>query len=257
MKLLYFYVDLFTVIVPLLFSFHPRIKFYKNWSQFSIGSICVGVIFIIWDSVFTRLGVWDFNPRYISGVYFFNLPVEEVLFFVCIPFSCVFTYYCLDKFCHLKWNPKTENIFCIVLSILLLSTGLLFLDKLYTSVTFISTAVVCLLLKFVFKIHWFGKAISVFALLLVPFLVVNGVLTGTGLEEPVVRYGATQNLGIRLLTIPLEDVFYGLELFLLNLFIYLKLPEIKSNKKKCLPFTPDKNLIHTKNNLYEKDIANR
>jgi lycopene cyclase domain-containing protein len=240
MKSLYFYVDVFTVIVPLLFSFHPKIKFYKNWGQFAIGSICVGIVFITWDFVFTNLGVWNFNPRYISGIYFFNLPVEEILFFLCIPFSCVFTYYCLDKFYHLNWNPKTENIVCIVLSILLLATGWLFLDKLYTSVTFISTAIICLLLKFVFKVQWFGKAISVYALLLVPFMVVNGVLTGTGLEEPVVRYSATENLEVRLLTIPLEDVFYGLELFLLNLLIYLKLSEIKSLKKNRLPLVPGK-----------------
>jgi lycopene cyclase domain-containing protein len=223
MKFLYLLVDFFTVIIPLLFSFHPKIKFYKTWKAFFAASFTVAIIFIIWDAVFTHLGVWSFNARYITGIYFLQLPIEEILFFICIPFSCVFTYYCLDKFYNLAWNPKTENLFCIFLSIALLITGLIFLDKLYTSVTFISTAFVCLILKFIFKINWFGKVISIYAILLIPFLIVNGILTGTGLEEPVVIYNNSENLGIRIVSIPIEDVFYGFELVLLNLLIYLQL----------------------------------
>ena len=142
------------------------------------------------------------------------------------------TYYCLDKFYNLAWKPKTEDIFCIVFSIVLLILGLIFLNRLYTSVTFISTAIVSLILKFVFRIDWFGKAVSVYAILLVPFLIVNGILTGTGLEEPVVRYDNTQNLHFRLFTIPVEDVFYGFEMFVLNLMIYSQLVKRKSSQKE-------------------------
>jgi len=223
MKSLYLLIDFFTVIIPLIFSFHPKIKFYKTWKQFIIAAVSVGILFIIWDSIFTKLGIWNFNSRYVLGVYFLNLPVEEILFFICIPFSCIFTYYCLDKFYNLSWHTKTENIFCISLSLFLLITGFVFYDRLYTFVTFISTAFVCLILKFGFKINWFGKAVSVYALLQIPFLIVNGILTGTGLEEPVVSYNKIQNLNICLFTIPVEDIFYGFELILLNLFIYLQL----------------------------------
>lgn len=252
MKFLYFLVDFFTVLIPVIFSFHPKIKFYKTWRQLAIASTFIGILFIAWDSIFTHLGVWKFNPRYVSGIYVFNLPIEEILFFICIPFSCVFTYYCLNKFYNLAWKSKTETIFCVVVSVLLLITGLIFADKIYTSVTCISTAIVCLLLKFVFKVEWFGKAVSVYAILLVPFLIVNGILTGTGLEQPVVIYNKTQNLNIRLFTIPVEDVFYGFELFLLNLFIYLKLTKILFVKNKS---TSEKDLVTVKNYFYEKDIT--
>ncbi len=220
MKGLYLFVDFFTVIVPLLFSFHPKIKFYKNRKAFFIANILVAVLFITWDEVFTRLNVWSFNPRYVSGIHFLNLPVEEIFFFICIPYACVFTFHCLDKFYTLDWKPKTENVFCLALSASLLLLGFLFIDRLYTSSTFISTALVCLLLKFVLKINWFGKSVSVYTFLLIPFFIVNGILTGTGLEQPVVIYNNAENLGIRLLTIPVEDVFYGYELILLNLFFY-------------------------------------
>lgn len=223
MKFLYLLVDFFTVLIPLIFSFHPKIKFYKKWKEFFTATIFVAVIFITWDAIFTGLKVWIFNTNYITGIYLLNLPIEEILFFICIPFSCVFTFYCLGKFYKLRWNPKAETIFSILLSSILLITGLFFFNKIYTSVTFISTAFICILLKFIFKIDWFGKAISVYAILLVPFMIVNGILTGTGLPAPVVQYNKLEILNIYLFTIPVEDIFYGLELFLLNIFIFRQL----------------------------------
>ncbi len=220
MKSLYLLVDFFTILIPLLFSFHPKIKFYKTWKQFFLASLVVALIFIIWDALFTYLGVWSFNSRYVTGIYFLKLPVEEILFFICIPFSCIFTFFCLDKFYNLAWNDKTERNFVIVFFIVLTGTGLVFGGRLYTSVTFISTAFVAVFLKFIFRVKWFGKAISVYAILLFPFLIVNGILTGSGLQQPVVIYNKTEIMNIRLFTIPVEDVFYGLELFLLNLSLY-------------------------------------
>lgn len=220
MRYLYFLVDFFTILVPFLFSFHPKIKFYKTWKQFFIACGIVAVAFIVWDAVFTYLGVWHFNPRYISGIYFWNLPIEEVLFFICIPFSCVFTFFCLDKFYNLKWSDKTERFFVVLMFVLLSGIALIFGDRLYTSITFTSTAFLLVFLKFIFRVSWLGNAISVYAILLVPFLIVNGILTGSGLSEPVVIYNKTEIMNIRLFTIPFEDVFYGLELFLLNLGLY-------------------------------------
>ena len=71
---------------------------------------------------------------------------------------------------------------CLVLSFLFLILGGIFLDRLYTSVTLISTAIVCLLLKFVARIQWFGKLLSVYAVLLLPFLpAAAGLFAGMGM----------------------------------------------------------------------------
>ena len=220
MKFLYLLIDFFTIIIPLIFSYHPKIKFYKTGKAFFAASFVVTILFIIWDVLFTHLNVWSFNSRYITGIFFFNLPVEEVLFFISIPFSCVFTFFCLDKFYKLSWRPGPENIFCIFLSLSLLIIGLIFWDKWYTAASFISTAFLCLYLKFIYKISWFGKMISIYAVLLIPFFIVNGILTGTGIAEPVVMYNNVENLHIRVLTIPVEDFVYGFELVLLNVFFY-------------------------------------
>ena len=220
MKSLYLLVDLFTLIIPLLFSFHPKIKFYKSWRYFLPANIIVAIIFITWDAYFTYKGIWSFNSDYITGIYFLNQPIEEILFFICIPFSCVFTYYCLNKFYDLSWKPKPETTICIIFSSALLLIGLIFWNKHYTSFTLISLGLVSLALKFIAKVKWFGKVISVYAILIIPFLLVNGILTGSGIKDAVVQYNNAEIIGLRLRTIPIEDVFYGFELFLLNVFFY-------------------------------------
>jgi lycopene cyclase domain-containing protein len=48
-----------------------------------------------------------------------------------------------------------------------------------------------------------------FAFSLLPFFIVNGLLTGTGLSHPIVWYNNAENLSIRLGTIPVEDVSYS------------------------------------------------
>jgi lycopene cyclase domain-containing protein len=220
MRSTYLLIDICTILVPFLFSFHPRIQFHKQWRSFFPGMIITAAVFITWDAYFTSIGVWNFNPKYTLGINLFNLPIEELLFFICVPYSCVFTYYCLDKFYRLDWSAIAQSATCIAISLVLVAIAIIHIDKMYTSVTFLTTAILCLLMKFVAKINWFGKAIGVYLVLLIPFMIVNGLLTGTGLDEAVVRYNDNENMKWRILTIPVEDTIYGFELYLLNLFFY-------------------------------------
>lgn len=220
MKFLYLLVNFFTVIVPFIFSFHPKLKFSEYFKFFFPANFITAFIFICWDILFTKKGVWGFNPDYVTGAYFFNLPIEEILFFICIPFACVFTYHCLNLFFKIRWTTKTENIFVISFSALLVITGLYFHAQLYTSATFISLGIILVLFKYFFEIRWLAKLVIIYPVLLIPFFIVNGILTGSGLEQPVVWYNNAENLGVRLFTIPVEDIFYGFELTLVNIFFY-------------------------------------
>ena len=55
-------------------------------------------LFIPWDIYFTAKGVWDFNPNFIIDVKFLYLPIEEWLFFIIVPYACVFIYEVLNYF---------------------------------------------------------------------------------------------------------------------------------------------------------------
>jgi lycopene cyclase domain-containing protein len=222
MKGLYLLIDFCTVIVPFLFSFHPKLQFYKQFKAFFLSCFTVGTLFVLWDVYFTSIGVWGFNSDYLIGIYLFNLPIEEVLFFVCVPFSCVYSYHCLNLFYDFNMEQKTEQRVVAILSSLLLFVGIVYYDRLYTSVTFISLALLLVYFSFMRRTSWLGRLMNIYLFLLLPFFIVNGILTGTGLEAPIVWYNNHENLAIRLLTIPIEDAFYGFALILLNVFFYEK-----------------------------------
>jgi len=226
MKYTYLLVNIFSVIVPFVFSFHPKIKFNKYFGAYFSANVIAALCFLIWDAIFTANGVWGFSTKYTLGISLLNLPIEEILFFICIPFACVFTYHCLDKFINVVWNRTLESAFILLLATTLILVGINHHDKIYTSVTFISTGLMLLTFKFVFKVEWLQRILSYYPILLVPFMIVNGILTGYGLTEPVVWYNNAENLSIRILTIPVEDVVYGFELIILTIFIYEKIKAV-------------------------------
>tara|TARA_B100000579_G_C22134421_1_gene533508 strand:- start:220 stop:477 length:258 start_codon:yes stop_codon:yes gene_type:complete len=59
-----------------------------------------------------------------------------------------------------------------------------------------------------------------FILIMIPFTIVNGALTGLFYEQLVVWYNNSENTGIRLFTIPIEDIIYAYQLILSNLVIF-------------------------------------
>lgn len=220
MKYTYLLVLFFAVIIPAIYSFHPKLQFSKHFKAFFAANFIVTLVFLVWDNIFISLKVWGFSDSYILGFKIFDIPVEEILFFVLIPFACLFTYHSITKHYKIRWSIKTENIFIISLSFILLLSGIIYADRLYTSVTFISSCMFLLLIKYFFKVKWLPEFFTVYAVLLIPFFIVNGILTGTGPDNPVVWYNNSEIIGIRFFTIPVEDVIYGMELLLMNTFFY-------------------------------------
>ncbi len=210
----------FTVIICFLASFDRRIRFDRHFGAFLTAAILVAIPFIAWDVWFTAHGVWWFNTKYTVGLLLAGLPIEEWLFFICIPFSCIFTYYCFDKFFNLSWLLGFNNLIVFVTVIVCALMALLHYDKIYTLVTAIATIGTLVYLHFVARVDWIGKASFVFSILMLGFFPVNGVLTGTGLESPIVNYNPGDFLGIRMLTIPIEDAVYGYTQFLLVLYFF-------------------------------------
>ena len=217
---LYLFVDFISVLFPLAFSFYPKANFSKKWKYLWKALLIPAAIFIVWDMAFTTMGVWGFNPKYIIGLYVYNLPLEEVLFFICIPYACVFLYEALS---HLvKTNPlaRATPFITILLFVFLLTVGVLNLQRWYTSLTFLATALFLVLLQWKWKAAFLSRFYFTFIFVLIPFSIVNGVLTGSFTDEPVVWYNAREMMGVRLGTIPFEDIFYGMLLLLMNIFLF-------------------------------------
>ncbi len=220
MKSLYLIINCASFIVPFIFSFHPKLAFYKHWKSAWLAILISALIFVLWDVLYTYLGVWGFNSKYVLGIYFFNLPIEEVLFFFCIPYSCLFTIHCLDLLIRKESLVYSEKTATLLLLTGLFCIGLFNMGCLYTTASVSGLLALILWLKFGLQVNWLGRFYFYYLMLLIPFFIVNGILTGTGLDEAVVWYNNFENMGIRVLTIPLEDFIYGMLLILLNSAIY-------------------------------------
>ena len=219
MKSLYLILNLASISVPFLVSFHPRLKFYKKWKSLAIAIVFTSIIFIGWDVIFTKHGVWGFNPDYYLGTTIANLPIEEWLFFICIPYACVFMHYALLELNpNLKVSRKALRIITITLLTLLLLLTVFFYNRWYSVINF-GYGVIITAIAYKYHSNLLQKFFITFLFMLIPFFIVNGILTGSGIENQVVWYNNNENLGIRMFTIPVEDSIYAFTMILTNLMI--------------------------------------
>ncbi len=225
----YLFVLVSSVFLPILFSFHKRIQFHKKASHVFKSIFLCSIIFIVWDVIYTEMGVWGFSPKHHLDVLFAGLPLEEILFFYAIPFCCLFSYFVFKNNISIKPLEISVKIY-FVLGIGFLLLSYLFIDKAYTLSVCIFSAAILFILAYKPQ-PWFSVFLFSFILIsLGPFLLVNGILTGLlDSVSPPVWYNDAENLGIRLMTIPIEDFFYSFSLLFSCTYIFEFLERKSSN----------------------------
>lgn len=226
----YLLVHLCAIAGPFALSFDKKVHFYKKWKFLFPAIIIPALFFLIWDEYFTRSGVWGFSSQHTIGIKIGNLPLEEVMFFFTVPYCCLFIYECIRCYFPQLSNKAWATRLLLIFGVTLFIVGIIHIDKAYPAYTFLLNALFIFSL-FIFKRFFTGfdavSFLSSYLIILIPFLMVNGVLTAI----PVVWYNDAENLGIRILSIlpypfhniPFEDIFYGMLLILMNTAIYEKL----------------------------------
>lgn len=236
MKAAYLLVDLAAAAFPLAFCFSSRFGFGADWKKAWAAVALSAIPFLAWDMAFTRAGIWSFNPRYLLGPGFFNLPMEEALFFFCIPFSCLFIYRRFrdraalgaqgsarasapgrlktapppprprDVLATGFWSALAAGLFCLALAQH---------DRPYTLAVGAAGCLTASILAVCAP--WYGRALmAALAVQYIPFLIVNGILTAL----PVVVYRPDGILGLRLGSIPVEDAIYAFVLLALPVALF-------------------------------------
>jgi lycopene cyclase domain-containing protein len=213
----YLLINLLTVLFPVILSFEKKISFYKKFKYLLFSILTVSPFYLVWDAVATSRGDWGFSPEYLIGIYIFGLPLEEVLFFVTVPYSCIFIYETVKLYIPEKKLPFDKNYYYLAGAILIAVAGF-FSSQYYTSTVMVFSAIF-LFLAATFKpailasrVYWISIGIT-----FVPFLVVNYFLTA----PPIVWYSPEAIWGARFITIPLEDFFYSFSMISFWFFFYL------------------------------------
>lgn len=218
-KYLYFFVLLFALAYPLAQSFERRLQYYKKWKNLFMGVFIMMAVFIPWDIWFTGSGVWWFNHGYTSGLRIYLLPIEEWLFFIIIPFACFFIYEVLNHFIKRDLLKNFARPFFGVASIVFIVLSIVFINKMYPFVTFLATGILGLI-TVKYNPKWLGRFLLMYFVSLIPFLLVNGILTGSLIENPIVNYNPEEIIGFRIITIPVEDSVYNLMMLLMVMWVY-------------------------------------
>lgn len=220
---LYLWVNLLSFAGPFFLSFDKKVHFYTHWKSLIPAIIIVGSIFVAWDVYYTEHGIWGFNSEHLSGIYIFNLPLEECLFFFTIPYACVFIYEVLKAYFPDFRPAQFAYYFSLLFTLTAFVLAIIYRDGTYSFYGLLAAGIFNWVLYFAFTPRWYPQFISSFIIVMIPFLVVNGILTGAITDDPVVWYNESHITGIRIYTIPIEDIFYNFLMLLSVVFIHEKI----------------------------------
>jgi lycopene cyclase domain-containing protein len=212
---------LFNVVIiagPLLFGSLRRFYFLDRLNQVFLSIVIIAVPYILWDALVTD-SHWMFNERFILGITIAGLPIEEILFFITVPFACLFTWEMITRI--LPDVRTNAGLFAQRISYILpvLGLWLILTGRQYTGLVLIFLTLAVSIDKIVGTGLIYQRRFYLYLLIIIVFtLLFNGYLTW----RPVVLYGEAYQLGFRIFTIPIEDFGYGLSFLFLCTILYEK-----------------------------------
>lgn len=213
----YLLIDLVIVAGPLLFSFWRPVRYYRRWPALLFAVATAGTVYLAWDNWVTARGDWGFNPEYLLGIKIFALPLEEYLFFVVVPFSCIFIYEVLRA----KTRERPVRFGrgpALALAALFFAGSAAFYPQGYTRLVLASCGLFFLAAGLFAREQLRSSRYWLYILIsYAPFLIFNHLLTA----PPIVFYNPDAIWGIRVISIPLEDFLYSFSMLSFYLMAYL------------------------------------
>jgi carotenoid phi-ring synthase / carotenoid chi-ring synthase len=204
----YLIFDLVVGLPPLVLATLRRARFREHIGAALRACVLGALPFVAWDVLVTGRHWW-FDPRYTLGAGLLGLPVEELLFFIAVPFACLFTWErvfdgATERPIAASRGPHIASVAMLMPAALMALLGLE-----YTALALASWAGVAILDHALgtnlLRSRRYGSFLGLVCLLTIVF---NGYLTA----RPVVHYDPAYQLGVRVLTIPIEDFLFGFSL---------------------------------------------
>jgi carotenoid phi-ring synthase / carotenoid chi-ring synthase len=210
---------LFNLVIglpPLLLAFWRRAYFVDRLGPALWACVIAAAPFVVWDVLVTGRHWW-FDPRYTLGVHLFGLPVEELSFFVTVPFACLFMWEQVLAGHDARPRAWLRLTHALSWTMLLPASIAAVMGLEYTALVLASWACAAALDHalgtMLLRTPRFWAFLGIVASLT---LVFNGYLTA----RPVVHYDPTYQLDLRVGTIPIEDFVFGIALVTTVLIVF-------------------------------------
>jgi lycopene cyclase domain-containing protein len=230
---LYLLLDLLILAAPLALSFDRRVRYVRRWPAALGAALLIVAVYGTWDAWMSYRGDWGFNPRFAGTARWLWLPPAEWLFFLVVPFSCLFIYEVMRSYVPER-QGRAHPAWWLPPITALLALSVVYRQQNYTATVLLSVAAflahAALLLPGLLASRQFWLAILASYL---PFLLFNGLLTAL----PVVVYSPRAIWGPRLYTIPLEDFLFSFSLLGFSVLAYRLLLELPARAGR--PITKD------------------
>lgn len=226
MHLEYLIFNIVVIACPLVVTRFVKQAWLPFFKPFVISFMLVSTPFLIWDHAVTDV-FWSFNPLYTTGWKVGNLPIEEVLFFLTVPYACIFVWDILSQ----KVKDTYVSIFYPIALLSLTFWGVYMgIQGLWYTASVYLLLPVSVLLDMILQTQLFrNKTFYLFLLIVVGLtLVFNGYLTA----RPVVTYNTDLKTNMNIFSIPIEDIIYGICLIGLHAMVYERVKKERKNPKK-------------------------
>ena len=219
MKAEYLLFDLAMISAPLLLSWVRGPMFFAHrWTRALTALVVGGAPWVGWDILVAERHWW-FAPEHTLGPALFGLPLEEWGFFLAVPFACLYTWEVLvtgptrAEWPALRWAGAAIAVLGVAAGFALWFTTGLEYTALSIGCIGAAAGVDAALRAHVLRrpAGWaYLGLVSVFT------LVFNNYLTG----RPIVLYDPQYQLDWRVVTMPIEDLGFGLGLMLSVTAVY-------------------------------------
>lgn len=209
----YYLFNILVFLPVLVLSFVTDVKPHRHLLGLLAGYLFVSFPFMVWDVWAVAAGHWHFNEAYVTGPYLFDVPLEEYLFFLTVPFAAVYVWGLVKKFVA---DRSLAGIFPLLVFGIVggISVWMLinFWDNGYTRSAAIAS-LIAVLVAASSRIAYTWRFWTFQLLLLGLFLVFNSILT----MLPIISYGPDAIIGFKIGDIPIEDFLFNFAF--INLFL--------------------------------------
>ena len=211
---IFLYLNLTLFLIPIVLAVDKKAFALQNIRSLVVPSLIVTLIFSETGVFFSGLKVWTFNPDFLLGLSYRQLPLEMYLFYFTFSFACLGIYTYLNA----KFPKNDLQKYSLSLSNLLLGimVAMFFFaySKWYTVIIFAILFLLLLYIEYKNQLRFMYKFYRAFVVCLLPFYLSFGILCNV----PILTYKAEETIDVNLINIPFENHFYMMGMLLLGVY---------------------------------------